>query len=164
MKKMKLILLLLWSLAFAKMVSAQTVVSAGGGVKQVGSITIAYTIGQPTIASGSFASGNVRIVTGGFEQPEFFSSVETFEIDGKKVVITVFPNPASNWLIVKNEGVEDKNIKLQLINSQGIPLQTMSFDKEQIEFNLQDYPQSYYFLQLINMKNEVLRSFKIVKQ
>jgi hypothetical protein len=164
MKKMKLILLLLWSLAFAKMVSAQTVVSAGGGVKQVGNMIIAYTIGQPTIASGTFTSGTVRIVTGGFEQPEVFSSVETVEIDGKKVEITVSPNPTANWLRITSDGLINQNLSLTLTDLKGVIVKMQQFDGTDTIIDVQELPQGLYLLQLSNMKKEVLKSFKVMKQ
>jgi hypothetical protein len=164
MKKVKLILLLFWCFSFSQLASAQMVVSAGGGAAQVGTVNIAYTIGQPTIASGTFTSGTVRFVTGGFEQPEFFSSVETFEIDGKKVEITVSPNPTTNLLRITSDGLISENLSLTLTDLKGVVIKTQQFDGSDTTIDVQELPHGLYFLQLSNTKNTVLKSFKIVKQ
>jgi Secretion system C-terminal sorting domain len=161
---MKKIILFILLVSFVKVVSAQKVVSAGGGVKEAGGMIIAYTIGQPTIASGTFSSGTVRIVTGGFEQPEVYSSVETIEIDGKNVEITVSPNPTTNLLRITSDGLVNQNLSLTLTDLKGSIMKTQQFDGSDTTIEVQELPQGLYFLQLSNTKNTVLKSFKIVKQ
>jgi hypothetical protein len=133
-------------------------------------ITLTYTL-YPGPGNGNPQTGS-KILNQGFEQPSKWSvskappkqpddksaNINTFEND-----IQLFPNPYSDKLIVSLESDPIQSLKLDVFNTQGAQIESISIDKQRLEMNL-DYlsPGTYHF-QFYDVNNVLLETKKVIK-
>lgn len=91
---------------------SQVISAAGKSGTQAG-LTFHYTVGEPVITT---LSGNTRIVTQGFHQPELCMLVSTHDLDLAAWAIEVFPNPTADFLTVRFAGDKGNNLRASVFN------------------------------------------------
>jgi hypothetical protein len=157
MKRYPVILI---ALLFATSASAQKqeVIASAGGYNTSGSLSISWTLGETIIPT--FQNGNL-ILTHGFQQQVLVSAVE--ENLENTVKVTVYPNPASDHLNVRFEEPLDAEVKINIINTQGILVKSdiMEVTLIEKELDLRELPSGTYFLRLIKEKKSNV--YKVVK-
>ncbi len=72
---------------------------------------------------------------------------------------TVFPNPVSNHLTIKNNGFEPT--KVILFSTPGKIISEVTFTGSSATINMQELPNGFYFLQIVNDKSAITK--KIIK-
>jgi hypothetical protein len=85
------------------------------------------------------------------------------EPDGRG--LTVYPNPAGDYLFVETDGFAGKNgCRLKIINQLGQTVLEMPADQSLIRVDLEDRPAGLYFLQLTGREGGVLATGKMIVQ
>jgi hypothetical protein len=154
-----LIILSLWLLAFSHQVYGQESVNAGGGDLKGSGGSGSFSVGQVFYITASGSSGSVAQGV----QQTYIVSV----ITGKKEIIdriklTVFPNPATDKLILQPEDGETENISFQLFDVNGTLLQTGEINGVSSQVPMNSYVSGTYFLKVMKDKEELM-VYKIVK-
>lgn len=151
---MKKLVLLIGLVASCFAVSAQSlerfVIASSGGFDHVGSITISYTIGE-LAAVESFVNNPIMHLTQGFQQPEnWFTGIKTNPVQNAS--FSVFPNPATEFVTVRFEGLTDGPLEVSLYDVIGQRVKTAQFSREigqtDYQLNLSDIAQGLYIIRL----------------
>jgi hypothetical protein len=111
------------------------------------------------IATGGFARPNLwgDIVLSGAEACDLTSSnPELDQADG----MTIYPNPASEFLIVEQYGVSGKQQQVQIFNSTGLLVKVVELTGTS-QVDISGLPNGLYFIQL---KDRSLKARKFIKQ
>ncbi|MBE0654801.1 MAG: hypothetical protein IH594_13445, partial [Bacteroidales bacterium] len=94
---MKKIVLFSVAMLIGLAISAQQVVSSGGGSKSATGVQISWTLGEPVIET--FSSGST-ILTQGFHQSKL-SATPVTDLLFPEMELTVFPNPTQDYVIIQ---------------------------------------------------------------
>jgi hypothetical protein len=152
----KLILILL-CVSF-NLYAQNNIVSSGGQVTGTGG-SVSYSIGQ--IAYSSLSGTNGSLIQG-VQQPyenSIITSINDFAIDIKA---QVYPNPATNQLIL-SIGMEDyKNLRFVLVDLQGKILKSDKVINPNSTIDFSKFSNGTYFLTVLLNKKQI-KSFQIVK-
>lgn len=135
---------------------AQQVVATAGTYAENQSMQISWTIGEPVIKT---ISDGINTLTQGMHQSKLIVTTIN-ELQGLGYGIIAYPNPATDFVIVKSE----KMIGImQLYDINGKMLRQEIFNTNEIELDLSFLPSSTYFIQIVD-KKKIIKTFKIIKQ
>ena len=136
----------------------QEVIASAGGYNVASNISISWTLGETIIPT--FTSPNL-ILTHGFQQQIIITAVE--ENLENQVKISVFPNPASDNVIIAFEEPVEGEVKIFMLNSLGKLVKTDFIEPAMVEkqINLQDLPAGVYYFRLV--KGNLSNVYKVVK-
>lgn len=134
----------------------ETIPATGGNATGSGGVSN-YTVGQIVYTTTTGGNGSVAQ---GVQQP--YEIYQTSGIDDKSITLeaSVYPNPTKEFLTLKIENSE--NISYQLFNTQGKLIESKQMDENSMTIQMEELPQSIYFLKVIK-NNEIVKSFKIIK-
>jgi hypothetical protein len=141
-------------------VSAQQVIaSAGGYYTSAVNLTLSWTLGETIVPS--YGPTNGLILTHGFQS--VLRTVIVEENIDTPVKVTVFPNPASDYLNISFAEPLDAEVNLVLFDSQGKLFKTQVIEaaSSEIQLNFQDLPSGIYLLKLT--KGKLSNVYKIIK-
>lgn len=143
---------------FTNIQAQQSIVSSGGDVMGSGG-AVSYSVGQIvyTKNTGSTGSG-----AQGVQQPYEISVVLGIDEANGIRLMTVFPNPTTNFVVVIVENFEVTNLTYQLFDTNGRLIENKKIVVEDTTIDLNGYPATIYFLQVLD-KNKVIKTFKIIK-
>lgn len=158
-KQLKLSILLLLGLGLAEL-QAQTSVNATGGNASGSGGSASYSVGQVVYTTNTGTNGSGAQ---GVQQPYEISVVTSIE-EAKVINLSVlaYPNPTTDFLLLKVESEKLKDLSYQLYDIQGKLLQTEKLTGNETQINMNNYVSLTYFVRVIQGKREV-KSFKIVK-
>lgn len=145
----------------AQQIKQEVIASAGGyNVASGNTISISWTLGETIIPTFKSADGSL-ILTPGFQQTYVITTVEEHLLN--PVTVSVFPNPASDYVNIQFDTPTDGEISLFLLNNQGKPIKTGKIESGTLEkqINMQDLPSGIYYLRLI--KGKLVNVYKVVK-
>jgi hypothetical protein len=140
---------------------AQEAVLAAGGDATGGGGSAAYAVGQILYSSSSDASGEVFQ---GVQQPYeimVISGLDQFE--DLNLIISTYPNPVSDLLILKVESLERNDLNFKMYNSNGRIVFSDKLLKTQTNIDMSHLAPGAYFLHVI-MEQEAVKTFKIIKK
>jgi len=137
---------------------AQEAVTASGGDGVGAGGSVAYSVGQVAYTANS---GTTGLVSQGVQQAYEIFPVDTKETD-LNVVLSVFPNPTTNELILQIAHFNNKKLFYQLFDSQGKSITSSQITDNQTIIKINDLPAAIYFLTISQNKRQI-KSFKIVK-
>jgi hypothetical protein len=139
---------------------AQQAISTAGGNGTGSGGTVSFTSGQTSYSSMGSNSG---IVYEGVLQP-FEIQVVTRLDPGKSITLEceAFPNPATDYLVLKIHSEQIENMKYQLIDLNGKVLEEAFIGDAETTISLKQYKPTNYFLKVIDKSTEVM-IFKITK-
>ena len=143
---------------FTNIQAQQSIVSSGGDAMGSGG-AVSYSVGQIvyTKNTGSTGSG-----AQGVQQPYEISVVVGIDEAHGIRLMTVFPNPTTNLVVVIVENFEVTNLTFQLFDTNGRLIENKKIVVEDTTIDLNGYPATIYFLQVLD-KNKVIKTFKIIK-
>jgi hypothetical protein len=153
-------------------IQAQTlqpnVISANGGVSKNDQMSLEWTVGEPFIDG---VTGVERSYTEGFHQPVIeVGRVESSDTKPTPVVdekngITVYPNPVKTGLNIDLSPDVNKDIRLQLISAEGIPVMSEKMDPalHRTELDMSSLIPGQYVLWITNLQGEKIAAFSISK-
>jgi hypothetical protein len=132
--------------------------SAGTYVASV-SGSMSWTIGE--VMTETYSSGG-NSFTQGFQQPDTTGilSVRDFPMEN----ISIYPNPvADNLTIDFANAPGDHVICIYDMTGQLISQETISYGAQRMEISFGGYANGFYLLKILNMKSNVISSYKINK-
>jgi len=137
---------------------AQQVISSSGETGQNSSGTISYTLGEMVIAT---QTNGINTITQGFHQTQLIvTAIQEHSDPGFS--ITAFPNPTNDFVILKIEKGESRNIEFIVFDALGKTLlkEKLTDSEQKVTFKLLNA--GNYFIKVLKNKIEV-KIFKIVK-
>jgi len=158
-KKLKLSALLL--LCFGMFgLQAQNAIPASGGNASGSGGTSSYTVGQVVYTTFTGTNGSAAQ---GVQQPFEISIITAIE-EAKDISleIVVYPNPATDFIKLKIENYEVKNLRYQLYDINGSLLQDNKIVGNETNIVMSNYMSATYFLKVTD-NNKLIKTFKIIK-
>ena len=149
-------------LSFSQVPIFQTI-NSGGGTATGTNHFVTYSIGDNVIST---IRGNERIVTQGFQQPNFnITNVTDVKEAPQAALIKAFPNPVSDELIIDYPSAEFKNLSLELYDIQGkcLSILTLPNGSNQATLAFHQYISGEYLL-VFKELGKIIKTIKIVKQ
>jgi len=152
-KRLYTLLLSFWCLG--ALAQPHELVSASGASFQNSSGYISYSIGE--VITSTFTSPSA-ILTQGFHQTRLRTEVPV--IDQPEILISVFPNPVKNQLILQID--EYQGFDYLLYNTMGGLLERGQVLDERTEIDFSALAPAIYLLKITD-KDQVVKLFQIVK-
>jgi hypothetical protein len=161
-KKLKLSGFLLLGLGLTGL-QAQEVVPASGGEASGSAGSVSYSVGQLVYTTNTGTNGTVAQ---GVQQPYEISVVSGLkEAKGISLMISAYPNPATDFLLLKVDASTNLNIQsmsYQLYDISGKLLENKKIEGNETSIAMSNLLPSTYFVKVIQEKKEV-KIFKIIK-
>lgn len=157
LKRVNLILLLLFSIMLSRVQAQQAATAAGGTATGTGG-SATYTAGQVAYSFLSNANGSVG--QGVQHAYEYLIGVD--EMHQISVSMQVFPNPVSSILNVKIENENWKDMSYVLLDITGRVVQQKSISGPLTSISMENLDNADYFL-TIRTNKEKIKTFKIIK-
>lgn len=161
MMKIKISIIVLFLIVFGVGLYAQQSISSSGGEATGSGGTLSYTVGQLVYTSINSINGSSLSL--GVQQT--YSVSVTTELKNNlniSLKCSIFPNPTTNYLRLKIENMEIKNLSYQLYNIKGQMLKTNPLESIETNINISQLQSSNYLLKVIQ-NNQVVKSFNIIK-
>ena len=121
--------------------------------------SLSFTIGEPIITT---LTANDLILTQGFQQSKY-EITPVIDILGNDISIKVYPNPASQFIIVDMGENFSEQYFLDIVNTKGERLLIKPIVNKETIINLSKYSISEMILRIVNSKKILVKSFKILK-
>ncbi|MFZ4400413.1 MAG: T9SS type A sorting domain-containing protein [Bacteroidales bacterium] len=161
-KQLKLILVLLFGIGLSGL-RAQLSVNASGGNASGSGGNVSYSIGQVVYTTNTGTNGSVAQ---GVQQPFVISVVSGLEeAKGINLILTAYPNPATNFIILKLDALTTISIQsmgYQLFDINGKLLETKKLVGSETSIAISNLVHSTYFLK-VTQENKEVKTFKIIK-
>ena len=157
----KLVLLTAFTVSFAGLLAQESVGSSGGEASGTGG-TVSYSVGQ---LSFSVHTGTTGSAAEGVQQPYEISVVIGIEESGISLQITAYPNPVSDYLILKiGDDTYFGNTRwmASLYDTKGSAIKQQIIGSRETTIDMSDLQPATYFLKVFNDHKEV-KTFKIIK-
>jgi len=140
---------------------AQGTISTAGGNFSGSGGSVSYSIGQMVYTSNKGTGGSV---SPGVQQA-YEISIETAMKKTKGITLqcTVFPNPTTDFVMLKVEDFKIENLSYQLFDMSGKLLESKLVENMETSIAMDQHPSATYFLKVIQ-KDKVVKSFKIIKK
>jgi len=140
--------------------NAQQAVSTAGGEATGAGGTVSYTIGQVACTTNTESEGTV---TQGVQQPyEIFDIGNAVDDYGISLELSVYPNPASDYLMLKVKNYTSGNLTYQLYDANGKLLENKEVVDAETTIQMNELSPAIYYLKVNDNDTEV-KTFKIVK-
>jgi hypothetical protein len=144
-----------------QVINAQETVPVAGGTIAGSGGSVSYTVGQVAYTTVTGAGGTV---TQGVQQPYVISVIsEVPEASEISLNLTVFPNPASQFVMLKIENLELSDMACRLYDTDGKLLQDIKIDDKLTTIPMDDLLRATYFLKVMQGQREI-KVFMIVKE
>jgi hypothetical protein len=156
---LQLFLFILYGIDLNGLKAQDAIVSSGGNIfNSEGKVS--YSIGQTFYSSHE--GFNISI-TEGLQQP-YEISIETSSINTSSINldISTYPNPTTDFLILKIGDFENDNLSFQLFDVNGKNRVSSKISSNEITINMSDYLPGPYYIKVINYDIEI-KVFKVVK-
>jgi len=139
---------------------AQQAVPAAGGTITGSGGSVSYTVGQVAYTT---VSGTGGTVAQGVQQPYLISVIsEVPEAREISLDLSVYPNPAIQYVMLKIENLELNSLDCQMYNAEGKLLQNIKIEDKLTTIPMDDLLRATYFLKVTREGREI-KVFKIVK-
>lgn len=139
---------------------AQEATPATGGVATSNAGSVSYSVGQILYTNNTGVGGSEAQ---GVQQPYEISEVtgvyDTKEYD---LSISVYPNPTTDFLILKVERDYVENLSYQLFDVNGKLIENKKIEGNETSIPTSNFEPAIYFLQVTEGNKEV-KKFKIIK-
>lgn len=159
---LKLSALLLLFLGITGLYAQEAIPAAGGNASGSGG-SVSYTIGQDAYNTIIGSNGSVAQ---GVQQPYEISVVTGLEeVNGIKLNITAYPNPATDFITLKVEASTTPGIRsmsYQLSDISGKLLENKKLASNETSIDMKNLVSSIYFLKVTSNNKEII-TFKIIK-
>jgi hypothetical protein len=140
--------------------SAQETFVASGNNSETEFGSISYSIGQVADKSTVGENGSVNQ---GVQQAVVVSIVnELEEAKDIEIVLTAFPNPATNTLLVKTELIKTGSLSYNMFDMAGNLVHSGTLESNECLIDISNLSTATYFLFILKESKEI-KSFKIIK-
>ncbi len=145
---------------YSNMIIAQNSVTASGGNRVENNGAVSYSVGEQVYVTYFASNGSV---SQGVQQPYEISTVlSTNETQGINLILSVFPNPASDFVTLKVENYDFESLNFQLIDLNGKLFFDGKTSIKETKIEIGNFPSSIFFLKVTD-GNKELKTFKILK-
>lgn len=159
-KKFKLCAVFLLGLGLSGL-QAQEVIPATGGDASGNGGSVSYSVGQVFYKTHT---GTSSTLSQGVQQPFRISVVNAIEeANGISLELSVFPNPATDFIRLKIERFEIQQVSYQLYDITGNIILSNKVESNETNILMQNFLPAVYFLKVFKDKKEV-KVFKIIKE
>lgn len=157
--KSKKITILLFALCNVGLQAQVTLSTAGGGATGSGG-SLSYTIGQVVYTTMNGTTGSIAQ---GVQHAFEISGVPVkSEKNGIRLTISAFPNPTTDYLILKINTYNSENFEYKLFDSNGKLLDNKQISDKETIIKTTQWLNSTYYLSVYNEKS-LVKTFKILK-
>ena len=156
-KTSRFIVLILLAFQFSGL-QAQVTVPAAGGSAQGSGGSASYTIGQVFYTTNTGTGGSVAQ---GVQQP-YEISVLTGILEASGINLSCFPNPATDFVTLKVENYNTKNLWYRLFDARGSLLESKKITGDETGIPMGSLGIATYYIVVIENSKEI-KSFKIIK-
>ena len=158
-KRRTLSVLFCLGIGLATVNAQESSVASGGDASGVGG-TVSYSVGQVVYTTNSSASGTI---SQGVQQPyEILIVTGINEAVDVTMNLTAYPNPTTDFLILKISDYDLKNVSYQFYDINGKLIENKKINDSETNIVMDKLASSTYFLKVSNGNTE-LKSFKIIK-
>ena len=161
-KKWVLTIIVTSTLIFSTAHAQKNFNTTGGTTSEPGG-SVSYSVGQLTFQVHTGTNGSI---TEGVQQPYEISIVTTIkEANGINLSVSAYPNPATNYLMLKVDTSTTLNIReiqYKLYDMNGKLLQNKNLTGSKTEIDMSNYVSATYFVKVIS-KTQSIKEFKIIK-
>jgi hypothetical protein len=160
MKHKRIVVIIFMILSLVSIYAQKTQLSSGGNASGIGG-SVNYSVGQIVYIQNK--STNMTI-SQGVQQP-FEISVLTGLNIAKDILLlcSAYPNPATDYVIVKVENYQTDDLVYQLLDSNGKLLVSKKSEGAETIIMMTNFKPAIYLLE-INQANETIKTFKIIKK
>lgn len=157
---MKRLVLSMLAILVCILLQAQTSNPASGGNASGGGGSVSYTVGQIVYITNTGTNGSS---SQGVQQPYEISVVTGIEeAQDISLEVSVYPNPAQDYVILKIKNYEVENLDYQLYDINGSLIKDNKVEGNETTIEMQNLKPSVYFLKMTdNLK--AIKTFKIIK-
>lgn len=139
---------------------AQEVIPDTGGEASGSGGTASYSVGQIVYTTNTGTNGSVAQ---GVQQPYEISVVTSIEeVNDINLIVSAYPNPTCNFIILKVESYDKTNLSYLLFDIQGKLIETKKIEGNQASIVVRSLEPATYILKVIEGAN-VVKTLKIVK-
>ena len=163
-KKLKLIAVLLLYFVLTGLQAQETVPATGGNASGSGG-SVSYSVGQVVYITNKGTNGSVAP---GVQQPFEISIVDGIEV-AKDITLqcSAYPNPASDYLVLKVDNFDQENLSYQLLDINGKLLMNKIIESNETRIEMSQLIPATYFLKIIQIRHSLssqkIKIFKIIK-
>ena len=160
--KLKLITAFVHSLVLITGLNAQETISSTGGEASGDGGSVSYTIGQ--LVYSTLTGTNNNSIFQGVQLPFEISVVSGIsEADEINLEVLVYPNPATDFVILKIDDVAEDQYMAFMYNINGRLIKNIEITDSETQIVMHDLISSIYFIKVIKDEKEV-KVFKIIKK
>ena len=157
-QKFKFFAVLLLCMNFTSLF-AQESTNASGGMAGGPGGSVSYSIGQTVY--GALSEANSSVLQG-VQQPFEIQVMTGIDAPEIQIGINAYPNPTSDYLLLKMENLANGNYYYQVSDALGQTLEQQQIQDHETRIEMQNLAPAIYYVQ-ISRKNQTLKSFKIIK-
>ena len=158
-----LVAAMLWgSMSYAQSIAPQSVNSSGTKMSQANG-SLSFTVGELVVQSQTDSQGNT--LGGGFTAGATLTMVSIQETDAAVLDVKVYPNPTTELVNIQiNRSILDQ-VVITITDLQGKEVYNGKYAgiSNVIGINTASYATGTYILSLKNLTNQVLGTYKIIK-
>ncbi len=159
MRKLNIIFIAMFLLVFGTALQAQQGASATGGSSSGSGGAVSYTVGQVVYKS---STSNTGTVTQGVQQPFEIFSFGIEEAGGISLHCSTYPNPATDFVVLKVEEYNSEKLTYQLHDMNGKLLENNKVETIETSISMENLTPAIYFLKVFD-KQKLIKTFKIIK-
>jgi hypothetical protein len=157
--KLRPLVLILTGLLWLCFAQAQESVNASGGNAIGSGGIVTFSIGQVVYTTNT---GNTGSLAQGVQHGYEIFTVGLNE-SLLNVSLTAFPNPTGTILTIQIGDYDNEKLSYQLYDMKGKLLSSEQIVSKQTQINTTSLPMANYLINVLNHSNEVVQSFKIIK-
>ncbi len=140
--------------------SAQEVIPASGGNAEGSGGSVSYSIGQMFYMTHEGTTGSV---SEGVQQPYEISAITGIEeAEGIALVVSAFPNPVTDFLILRVDQYNLENLNFHLFDINGRMVKNGKVIGHETIIDMGNLSRTTYLLRLLDNEKEI-KTFRIIK-
>ena len=156
--KEHIIIILLIILSSFRIMAQQAINASGANATGSGG-SVSYSVGQVLYTTNSGFNGSSAQ---GVQQPYEISTTLSLPEANDIRLMSVYPNPTTNRVVLNVGNYGTTNLSLQFIDSNGRILLENKIINIETNLDIENYPVAIYFLKVMD-KNSAIKIFKIIK-
>ena len=158
-KQLKLVAILMFGFGLTLLHAQETVPASGGKASGSGG-SVSYSFGQLFFMNHTGENGSVFE---GVQQPYEISVVTAVvEAEGIDLIVSAFPNPVTDHLILRVDRYNYENLHFQLIGINGRMVKTGIVTSYETIIDMAGITRATYLLRVLDKEKEI-KTFRIIK-
>ena len=154
--------MLMGTMSYAQSIAPQSVNSVGTKMTQANG-SLSFTVGELVVITRTDSQGNT--LGGGFTAGAMLTTMNIKETDATVLDVKVYPNPTTELVNIQINHSTIDQVVVTITDLQGKEIYYGKYAciSNVIGINTASYPTGTYVLSLKNLNNQVLGTYKIIK-